>query len=302
MVRPFGVGEHEPLGRLPVEKGKVGEEEILVVIDEGLLKGAAQTLGRSVHLGRLRAGVPASDPPLAQGLGKARLKLAAAPGQHDLGRLGEETQRPIQRPTGLAGVLGGNRPGEGPAARRIDEAHDGAPKTVTNTLDGIHRPALEGRGVGSGGFTGLRTSSDGPGAAPGVQTGGGEAHLVGRTGDDPPDRGDRGPRKAVLFAPGAPQDVELLLAQVGVKSAEAPDLGDEARVGPGPASSAGSGTLGHEGGRITPLGAEFGFPAVEGPARDLEGVERGQKAVGVPESEDSETFLSVFGSHFPKTP
>ena len=145
-------------------------------------------------------------------------------------------------------------------------------------------------------------SSDGPGTAPIVQTSRDEAHLVGRAGDDPPDRGDRGPRKAVLLAPGAQQDVELLLAQVGVKSAEAPDLGDEARVGPGPASSAGGGTLGHEGGRITPLGAEFGFPAGEGPARDLEGVERGQKAVGVPESEDSETFLSVFGSHFPKTP
>ena len=181
----------------------------------------------------------------------------------------------------MAGMLGGNRPGEGQAARRIDEAHDGASKTVTNTLDGIHRAAFEGRGVGSGGFPGFRAPSDGPGTAPRVQTGGGEAHLVGRTGEDPPDRGDRGPRKAVLLAPRAPQDMELLLAQVGVEGAKAPDLGPEARVGPGP--PAGGGILGCEGGRIAVLGAELGLPAGEGPARDLEGVERGQKAVGVPE-------------------
>ena len=106
----------------------------------------------------------------------------------------------------------------------------------------------------------------------------------------------------MLLAPGAQQDRKLLLAQVGVKGTETADLGDETRVGPGPASAAGGETLGREGGRVAALGAEFGFPAVKGAARDLEGVERGQKAVGVPESEDSETFLSVFGSHFPKTP
>ena len=74
--------------------------------------------------------------------------------------------------------------------------------------------------------------------------------------------------------------MELLLAQVGVESAEAPDLGDETRVGPGPAPSAGGGTLGREGGRVAALGAKFRFPAVEGSARDLKGVERGQEGRG----------------------
>ena len=63
LVRPLGVGEHEPLGRLPVEESTVGEEEILVIVDEGLLKGAVETLGMSVHLRDLRIGVPTSDPP-----------------------------------------------------------------------------------------------------------------------------------------------------------------------------------------------------------------------------------------------
>ena len=89
---------------------------------------------------------------------------------------------------------------------------------------------------------------------------------------------------------------------MGVKGTETADLGDETRVGPGPAPSAGGGTLGHEGGGIAALSAKLGFPAVEGSARDLEGVEHGQKAVGVPEPKDSETFLGIFGSHVPKMP
>ena len=212
LVRPLGVGEHEPLGQLPVEESEVGEEETLVIVDEGLLKGAIETLGMSVHLGCLRVGVPTSDPPLGQGLGKTRLKLAAVVGQHDVGRLGEETQRQIQHPTGMTGMLGGNRPSEGQAALRIDEAHDVAAETVAKTFDGIPRPAFGGRGPGPSGFTGLWASPEGPGTAPGVQTGGGTAPLVGRAGEDPPDRGDRGPRKAMLLAPGAPQDRKLLLA------------------------------------------------------------------------------------------
>ena len=58
LVRPLGVGEHEPLGRLPVEESKVGEEEILVIVDEALLKGTVETLGMGVHLGRLGVSGP----------------------------------------------------------------------------------------------------------------------------------------------------------------------------------------------------------------------------------------------------
>ena len=283
LVWAFGVGEHEPLGQLPVEESEVGEEEILVIVDEGLLKGAIETLCMSVHLGCLGVGGPASDPPLGQGLDKARLELAAVLGEHDVGRLEEETQRPIQGPACMTGILGGNRPGEGQAALRIDETHDVAAETVAKTFDGIHRPAFEGRGPGPRGLPGPRAPSDGPGTAPRIQTGGGKTHLVGCAGDDPPDRGDRGPRKAVLLAPGPQQDRKLLLAQIGVKGTETADLGPEARVGPGPAPAAGGGTPGREGGRMATLGLKFRFPAVEGAARDLEGIERDQKAVGVPE-------------------
>ena len=48
LVRPLGVGEHESVGQFPVEESEVGEEEILGVVDEGLLEGAAQARhGRS---------------------------------------------------------------------------------------------------------------------------------------------------------------------------------------------------------------------------------------------------------------
>ena len=270
LVRPLGVGEHEPLGQLPVEESEVGEEEILVIVDEGLLEGAVETLGMSVHLGRLRVGGPASDPPLAQGLGKARLKLAAVVGKHDAGRLGEETQRPIQRPTGMTGMLGGDRPGEGQAARRIDEAHDVAAETVANALDGIPRPAFEGRGPGLRVFGRRRRGRGRPRASRRAVAkrilSGARARI----------RPTWRPRAAQGRAPRTKCPARQ-------EASPCPDLGPEAWVGPGTAPSARGGTLGHEGGRIVALGLKFRFPAVEGSARDLEGLARGRKALGVPE-------------------
>ena len=58
LVWAFCVGEHEPLGRLPVEESEVGEEEILVIVDEGLLESAVESLGMGVHLGRLGVSGP----------------------------------------------------------------------------------------------------------------------------------------------------------------------------------------------------------------------------------------------------
>ena len=195
--RALGVGEHESVGQFPVEESEVGEEEILVVIDEGLLEGAVETLGMGVHLGRLRVG---STPDPA-------------------------------RPTGLAGMLGGDRSGEGQAARRIDEAHDVAAKTVTNALDGVHRPAFEGRGR--------------------------------------PCSSHQGPRKTWSFS-------------------FCPSWGKECGGAGSRFRGTGRSGAGAGGRNSCPRGrphsaAEFGFPAGEGPARDLEGIERGQKAVGVPE-------------------
>ena len=125
----------------------------------------------------------------------------------------------------MTGMFGGDRPGEGYAARRIDEAHDISAHAVSNAFDGIHRQALQSSGCSPFGFAGLAAAPDGPGAAPGVDAGGAVAHPVGAARDDTTDSGDRGPCEAVPLAPWGKQYMQLLLAQIGVEGAQAPDLG-----------------------------------------------------------------------------
>jgi hypothetical protein len=45
VVRTLGVVEDEPVGELAVEERKVGKEQLLVVIHEGLLDRAMEALG-----------------------------------------------------------------------------------------------------------------------------------------------------------------------------------------------------------------------------------------------------------------
>lgn len=50
----FGVVEEEPVGELLVEAGKVGEEQVFVVVDEGLLDGAIKAFGMGVGFVTIR--------------------------------------------------------------------------------------------------------------------------------------------------------------------------------------------------------------------------------------------------------
>lgn len=42
---PLGVVEDEPVGEFLIEEGEIGKEQVFIVIDEGLLKGALQVRG-----------------------------------------------------------------------------------------------------------------------------------------------------------------------------------------------------------------------------------------------------------------
>jgi len=53
MVGALGVGDDEPIGEFAVEEGEVGEEQVLVVVHEGLLDRAVEALGMGVHLLRI---------------------------------------------------------------------------------------------------------------------------------------------------------------------------------------------------------------------------------------------------------
>ena len=69
------------------------------------------------------------------------------------------------------------------------------------------------------------TCRNGFGAAAGVQAAGGVPHLVGRSGDEAPKGGDTGQGEILLRTPGAQQDMQLGLAEVGIGGAQAGSLG-----------------------------------------------------------------------------
>jgi uncharacterized protein YabN with tetrapyrrole methylase and pyrophosphatase domain len=51
MVGELGVVEEEPFGQFLVEACEVGEQQVLVVGDEGFLDGAVEAFDVGVHLG-----------------------------------------------------------------------------------------------------------------------------------------------------------------------------------------------------------------------------------------------------------
>jgi len=77
MVGPFGVVEDQPLGEFLVEAGEVGEEQVIVVVDEGFLDRAVKALGMGIHLRGLGVGVPTQGLLFRDGLGEARLEIGA---------------------------------------------------------------------------------------------------------------------------------------------------------------------------------------------------------------------------------
>ena len=61
VVRALGVWDDQPVGELAVKERKVGEEQLLVVVDEGLLDCSVESFGVGVHLRVFGVGVPALD-------------------------------------------------------------------------------------------------------------------------------------------------------------------------------------------------------------------------------------------------
>jgi len=76
-VRTLGVVEDEPVGQFAVKERKVGEEQLLVVVDEGLLDCSVESFGVGVHLRVFGVGVPALDAALLEELGEVGLELTA---------------------------------------------------------------------------------------------------------------------------------------------------------------------------------------------------------------------------------
>jgi hypothetical protein len=99
-----------------VEEGEIGEEQLLVVIHEGLLDRAIEASAWRSSWASW-GGVPAPDAAILEEAGEVRLELAAVVGQHRRGALGQQGRARIKGAGGMSGVLGGRPHGKRQSVR-----------------------------------------------------------------------------------------------------------------------------------------------------------------------------------------
>jgi hypothetical protein len=103
VVRTLGAVKDQPVGQFAVKERKVGEEQLLVVVDEGLLDRSIESLGMGVHLRVFWVGVPALDALIFEEACEVSFELTAVVGENDLRGVGQQEQSRFE---GAGGVLG----------------------------------------------------------------------------------------------------------------------------------------------------------------------------------------------------
>jgi hypothetical protein len=161
MVGALGVVEDQPVGQFAVEEGEVGKEQILMVVDKGLLDCSVEAFGVGVHLRGFGVGVPAFDALILEEAGEVGLELTAVVGEDDLRGVRQQGQALFEGAGGVSGVLGGQAHGKGKVRDRIDEGDDVAAHAVADALDGIAGQHLQGLGFDLLGFSGFDVSLQG---------------------------------------------------------------------------------------------------------------------------------------------
>ena len=302
MVGSFGVIEEEPVSEFPVEVRQVVEEQVLVVIHELFLEGAIEAFGVGVHFRRAGVRPPVRDAAFLQALLEVAQKLRAVVGEHEAWGGRQEMAQGVQRESRLAARRGGGGKGDGETGVRVDEGEQVAAEAGLEAHHGIAGEHLEWHMPDALGLAGFAGPGHGFGAAAGVQAAGGVPHLVGRSGDEAPKGGDTGQGEILLRTPGAQQDMQLGLAEVGIGGAQAPDLLAQRRWPHGLTATAGRAGAGGQG-RGLPVGlGERLLPAIERAPADPEGLTGRCLAVTGKELQNGESVLSIFGCHLPTMP
>ena len=302
MVGQHGIISQQPVGEFPVKGGQVIEQQILVVVHEGLLEGAIEAFGVGIHFGGAGIGPPVRDAAFVEALLEVAEELRAVVGEDEPWGGWQQVARGIEGTGGLAAGRGGGSHGDGKAGGRIDEGEQVAAEASLEAHHGIAGEHFKRLGLAAGGWPGFAGPGHGFGATAGVQADGGVPHLVGRPGDEASDGGDTGQGEAVLLTPGVEQDMEFGLAEVGVGRAQASNLREPCRGPHRLTATAGCAGVGGPGPRIAVGLGERLLPAIERAPADPEGLTGRCLAVAGEELQNGESVLSLVGWHLPTRP
>jgi hypothetical protein len=113
MVGALGVVKDQPVGQFAVKERKVGKEQLLVVVDEGLLDRSIESFGVGVHLRVFGVGVPALDASIFKEACEVGLELTAVVGEDDLRGVGQEEEALLYRQQVMAVNAPADRGGSG---------------------------------------------------------------------------------------------------------------------------------------------------------------------------------------------
>ena len=200
-------------------------------------------------------------------------ELRAVVGEHEAWGGRQEMAQGVQCEGRLAARRGGGGKGDGEVGVRVDEGEQVAAEAGLEAHHGIAGEHLEWSMPDALGLAGFAGPGPGFGAAAGGQTAGGVPQLVGRSGGEAPKCGDTGQGEILLRTPGAQQDRQLGLAEVGIGGAQAPDLLAQRRR-----------------------------PAIERAPADPEGITGRCLAVTGKELQNGESVVGIFGCHLPTMP
>ncbi|GAB2566386.1 hypothetical protein GCM10027066_06910 [Dyella jejuensis] len=148
VMRAFGVVPMEPGEESFVEGVDVGEQEILVVVDELLLDGAVESFAMGIHFRRARAGVPMRQVASDGGVVEVPGELAAVVGEDAAYGDGEHDLRTSQGQGGMGTGTGAEREGEAEAASQVDAGDEIPCQAVLAAFNGVsatQSPGLSGR-------------------------------------------------------------------------------------------------------------------------------------------------------------
>jgi len=290
----------QPREQLEVEVGEVVEEEqVVVVVDELFLDGAIEAFAVGIHLRGLGEGVPMSEQPIGEGGGEMALELAAVVGEHGFDGEGEHGLNQAEELGGGGAGVTTSGPGPGEVGVQIGAGDEVAAVVLGAQLDAVEGHAMAwSLGAEMLGLAQARLAHW-LGLARRPQRPRSRAHLVRGIGDQAADGTRARTRQPVGRGKRRQQQMQLFFAEIRMRAAQAPDLGDQGRRPLPLPALFGRRRPRHQRGHVAALGLQLGPPQIQRAPADFERLTRRRQAMTLPELENRQSFLRIGSNHPP---
>jgi len=294
-MRAFSVVPIEPGEQFQIERRQIGEQEILVITGELVLHGAVKAFAVRIHFGGFGISVPMREGEGLELLSEVAFEFTAIVGEHCLDAIGEDRFDESKELSGGKARVAAGSPGEGEMGVQVGKGDDKAPAIVGLPFDRIEGHAMPW--MAGHEMFGLAWARDAfeLRLAVGPDSQRRMTHLVFSISDQPPNGTHRRTTQLPLITKSEQKRMDLLLGEVRMVLADAPDLGNDRRcpLAMTPALRCRRGRA--QGAFALP----FRLPRKQRTAAHFKGIHARRQTVSVPELENFEATLRIFMYHRP---